>query len=88
MSFLLVTIPVSLLLAACLLWLVVRAAREGAFDDWEGPAQRHLYDDDANPEIDSAHSEIGPDKRGGASRCRGTGRRTHGARPWHTPRPS
>lgn len=50
MSFLAITIPASLLLAAVLLGLVVRAVRQGAFDDWEGPAQRHLDDDDACPE--------------------------------------
>lgn len=52
MSFLLVTIPVTLLLAGTLAALVIRAAREGQFDDWEGPAARHAYDDDTNPEID------------------------------------
>lgn len=50
MSFLAVTIPVSLLLAASLLFLVIRAVRQGDFDDWEGPAARHHYDDDSTPE--------------------------------------
>jgi cbb3-type cytochrome oxidase maturation protein len=49
-SFLAVTIPVSLLLAASLLLLVIRAVRQGDFDDWEGPAARHHYDDDRTPE--------------------------------------
>jgi cbb3-type cytochrome oxidase maturation protein len=49
-SFLSITIPASLLLAAVLLWLVVRAVREGAFDDWEGPAARHWLDRDDCPE--------------------------------------
>ena len=53
MSFLAVTLPISLLLAALLLALVIRAAREGQFEDWEGPAFRHLYDDDRNPERDA-----------------------------------
>ena len=52
MSFLAVTLPASLLLAAALLWLVVRAAREGQWDDWEGPAWRHLFDDDRVPEAE------------------------------------
>ena len=47
MSFLAVTLPVSLLLAGILLFLVVRAARQGQWDDWEGPAWRHHFDEDA-----------------------------------------
>lgn len=53
MSILVITVPVTLLVAASLLWLVVRAVREGAFDDWEGPAARHLLDDDHTPERDA-----------------------------------
>jgi cbb3-type cytochrome oxidase maturation protein len=56
-SFLAVTLPASLLLAAALLWLVVRAAREGQWDDWEGPAWRHLFDDDRVPEAEAPPSE-------------------------------
>ncbi|MGH0034982.1 MAG: cbb3-type cytochrome oxidase assembly protein CcoS [Myxococcota bacterium] len=52
MSFLIVTIPVSIFLAGCLLLLVLRAVRQGAFDDWEGPAVRMLEDDDSEPERD------------------------------------
>ena len=51
MSFLIVTIPVSLLLAGVLLALVIHAVRSGALDDWEGPAQRLLHDDDSAPEL-------------------------------------
>lgn len=51
MSFLIVTIPVSLLLAGILLALVLRAARRGEYDDWEGPAARMVYDDDSTPEL-------------------------------------
>jgi cbb3-type cytochrome oxidase maturation protein len=54
MSFLAVTLPVSLLLAGILLVLVVRAAREGQWDDWEGPAWRHHFDEDEVPESESA----------------------------------
>jgi cbb3-type cytochrome oxidase maturation protein len=49
-SFLIVTIPVSFLLAGTLLWLVIRAARSGVFDDMEGPSARMLFDDDTTPE--------------------------------------
>lgn len=53
MSFLALTLPASLLLAAALLALVVRAAREGQWDDWEGPAWRHVFDDDRVPESET-----------------------------------
>jgi cbb3-type cytochrome oxidase maturation protein len=53
-SFLAVTVPVSLALAALLLVLTLRAARRGDFDDWEGPALRHLFDDDRTPEREGA----------------------------------
>jgi cbb3-type cytochrome oxidase maturation protein len=49
-SFLALTLPLSILLAGVLLALVLRAAQQGQFDDWEGPAWRHLYDDDRVPE--------------------------------------
>ena len=52
MSFLSVTIPVSFLLAGVLLFLVIRSARAGGFEDWEGPAMRHHYDDDHLPEVE------------------------------------
>lgn len=57
MNFLAVTLPVSLLLAGILLALVVRAAREGHFEDWEGPSFRHLYDDDDCPERENGPRE-------------------------------
>jgi cbb3-type cytochrome oxidase maturation protein len=61
MSFLAVTLPVSLLLAGILLVLVVRAAREGQWDDWEGPAWRHHFDEDEVPESErGAPSEAPP----------------------------
>jgi cbb3-type cytochrome oxidase maturation protein len=50
MSFLWITLPATLLLAATLLALVLRAARRGDYDDWEGPAARMLHDDDRCPE--------------------------------------
>ncbi len=54
MSSLVLTIPLTLLLAACLLALVLRAARRGDFDDWEGPAARHAFDDDRTPELEAS----------------------------------
>lgn len=56
MSFLLVTIPVSLLLAGALVALVIHAVRTGAMDDWDGPAIRMIHDDDSDPEIDRSVS--------------------------------
>jgi cbb3-type cytochrome oxidase maturation protein len=50
MSFLLVTIPVTLFVSAALLLLVIRATRQGQYDDWEGPSWRMLHDDDRTPE--------------------------------------
>lgn len=63
MSSLLLTIPISFLLSAVLLALVIRVVRGGGFDDWEDPAERHLYDDDATPEVDAAHYELEGDER-------------------------
>jgi cbb3-type cytochrome oxidase maturation protein len=53
-SFLAITLPLSLLLAATLVGLVIRAARRGDFEDWEGPAWRHHFDDDRAPERDAS----------------------------------
>lgn len=50
-----ITIPVTLLLAATLLFLVVRAARRGEFEDPEAPATRMLCDDDRCPERPASH---------------------------------
>ena len=62
MSILALTIPATLLLAAVLLGLVVRAVLRGDFDDWEGPAARHFLDDDSDPERDGT----GPAAQAGA----------------------
>ncbi len=59
MSFLWITIPVSLLLAASLLALAVRAVQRGDFDDWEGPAARHQLDEDEDPEVDAEPGDAG-----------------------------
>ena len=50
MTSLWLTIPATLLLAGVLVALVVRAARRGEYDDWEGPAARMIFDDDSVPE--------------------------------------
>jgi cbb3-type cytochrome oxidase maturation protein len=63
MSFLFVTVPVSLLLAVTLLGVVIWAVRTGAFDDWHAPAERHAFDDDSVPERSApgaARSEDAP----------------------------
>ncbi len=54
MSFLALTLPLSLLLAGILTALAIRAVQEGHYDDWEGPAWRHLHDDDEIPEISAS----------------------------------
>ena len=54
MSFLAVTIPVSLFLGLLFLWIVVREVQPGTFDDLEGPAQRMIFDDDDVPERDAS----------------------------------
>ena len=54
MSFLWVTIPVSLLVAVALLALVLHAVRSGGFDDWEGPSVRLHHDEDAVPELSAS----------------------------------
>lgn len=52
MTSLWITLPATLLLAGVLLALVVRAARRGEYDDWEGPAARMVFDDDSRPELE------------------------------------
>ena len=39
-------IPVSLLLLALIVWILMWAVRDGQFDDMEGPAHRILMDED------------------------------------------
>jgi cbb3-type cytochrome oxidase maturation protein len=66
MSSLLVTLPITLLLAGVLTALVVRAAARGDFEDWEGPAARAALDDDTTPEHESpsaaARGGLGDDR--------------------------
>ena len=54
MSFLLVTVPVSLLVAGSLLALVIYAVHSGAFDDWDGPAGRPRSSTESVPDCTSA----------------------------------
>lgn len=68
MSSLALTIPVTLLLAAVLLGLVVRAVRRGEFDDWEGPAARHYLDADGCPERDAERDHDEASTQDGAAR--------------------
>ena len=39
-------IPISLLLLAAIVWVLLWAVRSGQFDDLEGPAHRILMDED------------------------------------------
>lgn len=59
LGFLVITVPLSLGLAVALLAVVIRAVRSGAFDDWDGPAERMVLDDDAVPE-----REVQPESEG------------------------
>ena len=49
-SFLWITIPATLLLAGSLVGWVVYEVFAGGFDDFEGPSQRAILDDDRVPE--------------------------------------
>ncbi len=66
-SSLALTIPVTLLLAALLLGLVIRAVRRGEFDDWEGPAARHYLDADGCPEREAERDLDEPPTQDGAA---------------------
>ncbi|HXX48113.1 MAG TPA: cbb3-type cytochrome oxidase assembly protein CcoS [Myxococcota bacterium] len=50
MSFLWITIPATLVLAASLLGWVLLEIRNGGLDDLEAPAVRAARDDDSTPE--------------------------------------
>jgi cbb3-type cytochrome oxidase maturation protein len=75
-SFLLLTIPVTLLVSAVLLLLVLRSVRDGQYEDWEGPAWRMLYDDDRQPEIEGALDPENPHPESGDQADAGDVRRT------------
>ena len=61
MNSLALTIPATLVLAAILLALVLRAVRRGDFDDWEGPAARHHLDADDCPEREAERDHEDPE---------------------------
>jgi len=56
-----VTIPISLFFGALLLALVIWRARDGDYEDWEGPAERMVFDDDSTPEVEGAGPDPDPD---------------------------
>ena len=54
-------IPVSLLLLAGILWVLLWAVRDGQYDDLEGPAHRILMDEDkaVDPQKNSRREDAG-----------------------------
>jgi cbb3-type cytochrome oxidase maturation protein len=46
MGALLILMPVTIAIAGLFVWLFVRAARDGQFDDLDDPPERILHDDD------------------------------------------
>lgn len=65
MSFLWVTIPVSMTIAVVLLALVIHGVRTGVFDDWDGPAWRLHHDADEVPELPDVKSSLETTKEEG-----------------------
>jgi cbb3-type cytochrome oxidase maturation protein len=51
-------IPISLILLALIVWILLWAVRDGQYDDLEGPAYRILMDEDKIVERD-----VEPDKK-------------------------
>ncbi|MFP5418522.1 MAG: cbb3-type cytochrome oxidase assembly protein CcoS [Gammaproteobacteria bacterium] len=49
MTILLLLVPLSLALVGLIAWFIVWAARNGQFDDLEGPAHSIVLDDDLPP---------------------------------------
>jgi cbb3-type cytochrome oxidase maturation protein len=43
---LLILVPATMAIAGLFMWLFVRAARSGQFDDLDDPPERMLHDDD------------------------------------------
>ena len=54
MEVLYLLIPVSLVLLALIVWILMWAVRSGQFDDLEGPAHRILMDEEKVVETDAA----------------------------------
>lgn len=61
-------IPISLLLLALIIWVLLWAVRSGQYDDLEGPAHRILMDEDKIVDAEGAEAEDGQknSRRGGA----------------------
>ncbi len=49
MDILLLLIPLSLVLVGVIAWVILWAAKNGQFDDLEGPAHSIIMDDDSPP---------------------------------------
>jgi cbb3-type cytochrome oxidase maturation protein len=56
-------IPISLLLLALIVWILLWAVRDGQYDDLEGPAHRILMDEDQVVERDDEQAK--KSRRGG-----------------------
>lgn len=52
MDILLLLIPLSLVLVGVIAWVILWAAKNGQFDDLEGPAHSIIMDDDSPPRHD------------------------------------
>ena len=60
-------IPISLILLALIVWILLWAVRDGQYDDLEGPAYRILMDEDKivgpNVELDKKIEKNGQPKK-------------------------
>jgi cbb3-type cytochrome oxidase maturation protein len=54
MDILILLIPLSLVLVGVIAWVLLWAAKNGQFDDLEGPAHSVIMDDDSPPKPDDA----------------------------------
>jgi cbb3-type cytochrome oxidase maturation protein len=52
MDILILLIPLSLVLVGGIAWMMLWAAKNGQFDDLEGPAHSVIMDDDSPPKAD------------------------------------
>ncbi|WP_296755236.1 cbb3-type cytochrome oxidase assembly protein CcoS [Thiobacillus sp.] len=52
MDILLLLIPLSLVIVGLIAWIMLWAAKNGQFDDLEGPAHSVIMDDDTPPKPD------------------------------------
>ncbi len=60
---LLILIPLSVALAVVIGALFWWSGESGQFDDFEGPAERLLHDDDSSPATDSVSARANNDQR-------------------------